>query len=370
MAEPSNQLYSGLRVGSVELVAEVEPRDSVDGSKHFKQWEVLCDCGGHAYRTVANLVRAIKLDQDTCCEKCLQELRRGLYTQHIERVIRADKSKTSFFVKRFKNTGSLYGPYHQNFNYEPTQDLNTLQVDSFSLPCSTYETELGLVNPDYPQQDQWIVPLKGDAGWICYHCETPFTKGCGCVRCLTKLCDSCRDAGAHRCPKDWLRTWKNEIKDPGLLDRRIQLLKLNPLKLTTKKDIKDAKKAYRASYLQLKWEQQQEVIRELKAHAEQQKKAALERRRAELLERAKRRSEEMAKRNARWEAKARAKEKARAIAKKKAEIRAKEKAAAHARGVTRDEKARLAREARRKGMHIKSPSTSRHLLSLELWDDP
>ena len=335
LAESSTQLYPGLRVGSVELVTEVEPRDSIEGSQHYRQWEVLCDCGGRAYRTVANLVRAIKLDQDTCCERCLQELRRGLQFRYIEKGVRASKSRSSNLAKWFKKTGSLYGPYHQNLSYEPTQDLDTLQIDSFSLPCCTYETELGPVDPNYPQQDQWLVPLDGIAGWICYHCETPFTKGCGCVRCLTRICESCRKAAAHCCPTNWMATWKDETKDQGLLDRRINLLKLNPLKLTTKKDIEAAKKAYRDSYIQWKLEQQQQITRELKAHTEQQKKAALERKEAELLEKIKKKAEDMAERNARWEAKAMAKERARTItkaaAKKKAEIRAKEKAAAHAR---------------------------------------
>lgn len=345
--QSSTQLYPGLRVGSVELVTEVEPRDSIEGSQHYRQWEVLCDCGGRAYRTVANLVRAIKLDQDTCCERCLQELRRGLYAQHVESSIQAGRSRTSLLAKWFKKTGSLYpGHYYERINYESTLDLDTFQVDSFSLPCCTYETEPGSVNPDYPQQDQWLVQLKGVAGWICYHCETPFTKGCGCVRCLTRICESCKNTGAHCCPTNWMGTWKNETKDPGLLDRRIKLLKLKSLKLTTKKDIEEAKKAYRDSYLQWKWEQQQEVIRELKAHAEQQKRAALERRRAELLAKAKRRAE---------------KEEA-GIARRLA--RAKEKE------ISKEEKRRLDREKVRKGMHVKSLPTRRRLLAPEFWGDP
>lgn len=305
----STPLYQGLRVGSVELVAEVEPRDSIDGSKHDRQWEVLCDCGGKAYRTVKGLVYALQHDQDTCCEKCLQELRRGLRFEYIEKRNQSNKRRTSFYAQYFERTGSLYSTHF--YKGEPDEAPTIFQVDTFSLNCLTYDTEPGSVDPDYQQQDQWLTHLKSDAGWICYHCEKPFTQGCGCLRCLTRLCDSCKNSGAHCCPRNWMNTWKNEVKDDGLLTRRIQLLNLHTLKLTTKKDIENARRAYHDSYIQWKWEQQQILVRERLAYAKQARLEALERRKAEFLEKLKRREETKAQMKARKEAetKARWKEK-------------------------------------------------------------
>jgi hypothetical protein len=305
--QPTVQLYPGLRVGSVELVAEVEPRDSIEGSTHRRQWDVICDCGGHAYRTVDRLVFALQHDQDTCCEKCLQELRRGLQVQYIERRIQAGKSRTAFFVWLFKKTGRLYSTLPRGDPNEVT--LDTLQVDTFSLSCGTYETEPGNGNPDYPQQEQWLTPLESTAGWVCYHCEKPFTKGHGCLRCLTRLCDSCKNEGAHCCPSNWTETWKDEVKDDGLLTRRTQLLNLKPLKLTTHEDIEAARKADRDSYIQWKWEQKQICVNERREYVRQARREALERRTAESLERAKRRAETKAQMLARKEAEAKAKRK-------------------------------------------------------------
>jgi len=275
----SIQLYQGLRIGSVELVAEVEPRDSVDGSKHFRQWEVLCDCGGRAYRTVTRLVYALQNDQDTCCERCLQELRHGLY---LDKEVQKRKSRTAFFSKWIKKTGSLYSPHFYKSELEENLS-DTIQVDTFSLGYQNYNTDFDWVNPDYPQQDQWLTPLKSTAGWICYHCEKPFTNGCGCLRCLIRLCDSCKNSGAHCCPRNWIDTWKGEVKDEGLLARRIQLLNLNPLKLTTRKDIEEAKRFYRESYIQWKHEQQQILAKEHQDYTRRVRKEVLERRRADEL---------------------------------------------------------------------------------------
>jgi hypothetical protein len=246
------QLYPGLRVGAVELIKEVEPRDSINGSKYYRQWEVICDCGRHAFRTVSCLTLAIKHGHESCCEGCLQELRRGLNVQYSEILDKKAQIRASFYTELFLRHGTLYTPHYGKLNTEPTIDLDTVQLDhpvrNISLSYHCYETDLEYSNPDYPQQNQWLVPIKNVGGWICYHCEKPFSKGSGCVRCLAHICDSCKSESVHICPRGWGSTWENETKDSGLLDRRIQLLKSKTLKLTTSKEVRDTRRKIREEY--------------------------------------------------------------------------------------------------------------------------
>jgi hypothetical protein len=316
------QLYQGLRVGSVELVAEVEPRDSIKGSRHFRQWDVLCDCGGHAFRTEYQLAYALKHNQDTCCEQCLQELRRGTQLQYIERAIKSTKYRASFFARLLNKSGSMYSHDLSKGDHEESPP-EVIQVDTFSLDYQNYDTEFNWVNPDYPQQDQWLTPLRSTAGWVCYYCERPFTRGFGCVRCLIRLCDSCKNSGSHCCPRNWMDTWKGEVKDNGLLARRIQLLKLNPLRLTTRQDIEDARRFYRESYIQFRHEQQQAIAREQLEYAKQLKEEALERQRADNLRRAQLRANAKARADAEKAVKRRARDELlRRIARDRAQKRA------------------------------------------------
>lgn len=233
------KLYPGFRVGTVELVSEIEPRVTPSG-RTIPQWEVLCDCGGRAYRTSWYLVQAFKRGYDTSCYACKLEASKGTF---INRLVSTKK----YFLKLFQRTGRLYPPARPEVKYDPAWNPEAIDLDRFSLGTYPYETDEGS-NIDYPQQDQWIFPIESNAGLICYYCGKPFTKGTGCVRCLTRICNNCAPKVAHRCPLDWMTTWQNESKDSGLLTRRLNLLTSKPLVLVTQELVEKAQDSHLKEY--------------------------------------------------------------------------------------------------------------------------
>jgi hypothetical protein len=191
------------------------------------------------------LAFAYKKGIDTCCQDCLQEVKRGYF---IDKGRHKRVSNTEYFVDLFNRTRSLYPPTRPEIKYDPAWSLQTTEVDRFSLNVRLHETD-EFVNPDYPQQDQWIFPIKSTAGLICYYCGKPFTVGSGCVRCLTRMCKDCALLGEHRCQPNWMTTWEGESKDSGLLARRIKLLASKPLVLVTQELVKRTQDRYRKEYM-------------------------------------------------------------------------------------------------------------------------
>jgi hypothetical protein len=222
--KPKIELYPGLRVGSVELLTEVEPREALNGEKLSRQWEVVCDCGGHAFRTTFGLRHAISYNHDTCCEACLQELRRGLKEQ-----VQLSRRNNQNFVRDFLEYGSLYPPGWGEANLEPTIDLAMFEPDhpvrNIPLLHFGYETDLTNGSLECSQQNQWLLPIEGLSWWTCLHCQLPITEGFGCVRCISHVCTHCKVAEKHQCPNDWITTWEGETKDSNLLTRRLEKLK-------------------------------------------------------------------------------------------------------------------------------------------------
>jgi len=264
------QLYPGLRVGSVELVSEVSPRETPNG-RTIPQWEVLCDCGGRAYRTTHYLARAYRRGTDTSCNNCVQEAKRGYF---IDKGRHKRVSNTEYFVDLFNRTGSLYHSSRPEIKYDPAWSLQTTEVDRFSLNVRLHETD-EFVNPDYHQQDQWIFPIKSTAGLICYYCGKPFTVGSGCVRCLTRMCKDCALLGDHRCQPNWMTTWEGESKDSGLLARRIKLLASKPLVLLTQELVEKTRAKHLEEYQGWLLEQQEARLREEQRQKEVSRERAL-----------------------------------------------------------------------------------------------
>lgn len=264
------QLYPGLRIGSVELASEVKPRET-SGGRIIPQWEVLCDCGGRAYRTTHYLARAYRSGTDTSCKNCVQEARRGYF---IDKDRHRRVGNTEYFVDLFQRTGSLYHSTSPEIKYDPAWSLQTTGVDRFSLNVRLHETD-EFVNPDYHQQDQWIFPIKSHAGLICYYCGKPFTTGSGCVRCLTRMCKDCARIVEHRCPLNWMTTWEGESKDSGLLARRIKLLTQKPLVLLTQELVEKTKAKHLEEYQRWLLEQQEARLREEQRLREVSQKRAL-----------------------------------------------------------------------------------------------
>jgi hypothetical protein len=257
---PNVQLFKGLRVGSVELLQEVEPRDSIKGDTFRPQWEVICDCGRHAFRVRDRIVHAVRYNEGMCCSECASELWRGILVLRKEQLLGKVQNRFETYLKMFREYGSLYSAEFGSVANDGDLAITTVNLDdpTYLLGYQEYEQDRLSGNGRPKQQDQWLFELKGKGGWECQRCFYIFTEGFGCVRCLSHVCPACKTGGHHQCITDWWGTWDDEVKDDGLLERRLNLLKKGQLKKLT---AKQREESFRKWKKQLKYLEKEELRR-------------------------------------------------------------------------------------------------------------
>ena len=168
-------------------------------------------------------------------------------------------------------------------------------------------------NPSCKQQNQWLFEITGEGGWECDTCCAIFPKGFGCVRCLHHICPVCKNSELHTCPENWGRTWKNETKDSGLLQRRLDKLQEKQLTLVTAEEKEKFEKGWLHRKKQKEEAEKKEAIKELNLARKAKEKKRFEEKKKERSEQIKRTRARTQRRKDRAEKKRKSEEKQKRI---------------------------------------------------------
>lgn len=230
---PKVKLTIGMQIGLCTLLSDQVPQVNHKGedgnTTSYHLWELKCVCGGHIYRTSDYLQHAVKKNIKVRCSMCNHGYW-GKSSPPKERAM-TDRGKTEIILPK---TGcleigeSFFSPHFATWDHPFRNQI--------IIACEGARSSAGYINPDLiksSQQDQWLFEIIGDGGWECDICCAIFPKGFGCVRCLQHVCHNCKEAGSHICPNTWKNAWKGEIKDDGLLQRRLDRLQEKQLMLVT-----------------------------------------------------------------------------------------------------------------------------------------
>lgn len=250
-AEEPDLLYAltlspGTRVGSATILRRGEPRRQ-NSSKTLDQFELECDCGKLMLRTADRLRRALKYGGEVACWRCQSEARRGA-------LIFKNSIRKSRWLRVWNEYQCLYASdYDERFRHRLLSELEEQCGELPAWPHDEVEVllhaawnrwlqaldndESGAARPT--QQEQWLFPLTGEAGWQCAACRAPVTKIHGCVRCLAAVCNDCVSLGLHSC-RNWEGTWHDESHDEEsvIVGRRLRKIIAAQLKPMLHRDVR------------------------------------------------------------------------------------------------------------------------------------
>lgn len=222
-------LEPGLEIGELTLVGLTGEKRS-SGSP---VWECKCQCGRTALRPAIALRRSLRNHATPMCQRCLVELRRGLF-------IDRRSSRAIAFAEAFEEYGDLYVRAYDAQEQEDIID----EIEAEGIPVRAPEA---LSAP--PALDGYSVweprsPSKRGGAWdlfypmrlprpgLCDLCNRRRKDGFGCVKCLSYMCVRCVRDGKHcSCrPSSAAMTLEEIGREFGVSRERIRQIEIRGLR--------------------------------------------------------------------------------------------------------------------------------------------